>query len=158
MLGSKPIPVAEAVDGMYLKRVTYERTKDFEAAKFSFLREGSWLSLYVVNPDKDPDPEVYKRKRYRAAIKLESIMSVFLDEETMRRCFQEAEDFKSFVELMIEALNLTDFKNVELDVKVLPGPKVGFSPPMVRKHGDKRRMLAYSDYELKKFQDVRKQQ
>lgn len=157
MLGTNvnAFPIGEVVSGVFLKRVTYEHTEKFEAVKFSFFRQGSWISLYVVNPPKIDDVELYKKKKYRAALKLESVASVFLSEEIMRQCFKEAESFKGFAESLISNLEGTNFKLVELDVKTLPGPKMGFSIPMVRKHGDKQRLLMYSDYELKTIQNVR---
>lgn len=159
MLGNRArFPVGEVVSGVFLKKITYEKTPDFEAAKFSFVRNDAWISLFVVNPPKIEDRELYEKQKYRAALKLESIASVFLDEETMRDCFRDADSFQGFVELLIAAIQKTNYKTVELDVKTLPGPKMGFTIPTVRKHGDKRRLLSYSDYEIKFSQNARQQQ
>jgi len=149
------IPVGESVSGFFLKKVGYRRGPNFEGVEFSFVRDGNWINMTVYNPPKDDDAEMYKKRKYRAALKIESIISMFLDEEQMRECFSNAQDFKSFAELAAKELETTDYKTVELDLKILPGPKVGFAVPFVRKTGDKRRVLSYSDYELKTMQDAR---
>lgn len=149
------IPVGEAVGGFFLKKVSYKRSPKFEGIEFAFVRDGNWINMMVYNPPKDDDPEQYKKRKYRAALKIESIISMFLDEEQMRDCFSNAEDFKSFAELAQKELETTNYKSVELDLKIMPGPKVGFAVPFARKTGDKRRVMSYSDYELKTMQDAR---
>lgn len=150
MLGSqqKSIPVKEVVGGFYLRRVSYEKTDKFESAKFSFIRDGTWINLYVSNPEKVDDADLMQKRRYRAALKIESVASLFLDEEVMRECFREAKSFKSFVQSIAAEIERTQFRNVELEAKILPGPKMGITIPFLRKSGDKKRQLAYSDYEL----------
>lgn len=156
MLGTKAnvFPVGEVVSGVFLRKVSYELTDKFEAVKFSFVRDGSWINLYVTNPPKIDDYDLYQKKKYRAALKLESVSSIFLEEEVMRECFREAESFRGFAESLIAQLELTNFRTIELDIKTLPGPKMGYSIPMVRRHGDRHRLMMYSDYELKTIQNA----
>lgn len=152
MLGSKAtFPVGERIDGVFLKRVTYEARPEFEALKASFYRQGAWITLFVVNPEKDEDPEITRKRRYRAALKIESLASLFIKAEAMRACFRSAESFQDFCERIIEELEKTSYKTIELELKTLPGPKVGFAVPFVRKRGDKKRNLSYSEFELKQL-------
>ncbi len=145
-------PVGERIDGVFLKRITYEARPDYEALKASFYRNGAWVNLYIVNPEKDADPEITMRKRYRAALKIESLASIFIPPETMRACFRNSESFKGFCDAIVEEIEKTDYKTIELELKTLPGPKVGFAVPFVRRRGDKRRNLSYSEFELKQLQ------
>lgn len=152
MLGSKKtFPVGERIDGVYLKRLSYEAKPEYEALKASFYKDGAWVSMYVANPEKDEDPEITRKRRYKAALRIESLASVYLEAETMRQCFKDSESFQNFCERIIEEIEKTNYKTIELEIKTLPGPKVGFAVPFVRKRGDKKRNLSYSEFELKQL-------
>jgi hypothetical protein len=152
-------PVAEVVSGVYLKKVGYESGDSWEAAKFLFHRDGAWLSVAVFNPKPVDDEELLKKRRYRAATRIESIASIFLGEEIMRECFREADSFRGFVQNIVNELNNVDYKNVELDIKTLRtdrGIDAGLTRPFIRRKGDKRFQLSYSEFEIKIITNARK--
>ncbi len=161
MLGSsyKEFPVGEVVSGVFLKKVGYESGDGWEAAKFLFHRDGAWLSVAVFNPKPVSDDKLLQKRRYRAAMRIESIASIFLGEELMRECFREADSFRGFVQNIVNEMNNVDYKNVELELKTLRtdrGVDAGLTQPFIRKRGDKRMQLSYSDFELKIITNVRK--
>ena len=155
---SGSIPVKECVDGFLLKKISFEVNEKYEGIKMSFLRQGQWLNLYLINPEKTEDAEALKKARYRVALKIESVASIFLDEETMRECFIGADSFQSFAEAIISEMEKVDYQSIELEAKILPGPRFGYTVPFIRKKGDRRRQLFYSDYELKTLQNAWNQQ
>jgi hypothetical protein len=151
---SEPVPIKECVGEIFLKKASFEVNERYEAVKFSFTRRGQWINMLIVNPEKKEDIEATKKARYRAALKIESVASIFLDEETMRECFIGADSFQSFSEALVAELERTDYKSVELEGKLLPGPKFGYTVPFLRRKGDRKRQLFYSDYELKTLQNA----
>lgn len=157
----KNFPVKECVSNCYLKKVQYKEGEDengpWEAIIFSFVHQDDWLSLFIrkVSRKKFESDDQFEHRRYQTGLAIERILSVYLDSHGMIEWREGLatidRNFKSYVEYVIETLELVDYKKTAIDLKTMPKSneeaKIMPYGVFIRKHGDLTKVLQYTDWE-----------
>lgn len=143
--------------------------KKYEGITFSFVKDGAYFNgtIWAVNPDVSffkGDIDKINQEKEMTKSKLEQIGAIYMKDNGKMVDLkswledQEERNFKVFAEKFIEYLDNSDIRTTLVDLKVVPREKDGeFYPALpkfgsfIRRSGDKRVHLTYSEYEREIF-------